>query len=120
MMDEHRIEQLAGERLVQSRVHMRSFLRGEEANPGDLRVQAVKLAARHALGAAAEQHPLALVGGAALAGAVFVRVQPWRWLLRPALVAGVASQVTAHLIDKVSGPGLLQAVAAVLNQKDRP
>lgn len=112
--------QLACERLVQSRVQMRSFLHGDEPAAADVRVQAVKLAARHALGVAAEQHPLALVGGALLAGAVLARVRPWRWLLRPALVAGIASQVTARLIDNMSGPRLMQAAANLLSQRDRP
>ena len=40
----------------------------------------------------ARQHPWALVGGAALAGALLVGGRPWRSLLRPSLLASLGAQ----------------------------
>ena len=45
----------------------------------------------------AQRHPVALVAGAAAVGALVVWSQPWRWLLTPALVAGLLPKVISHL-----------------------
>jgi hypothetical protein len=45
----------------------------------------------------AQKHPVLLMAGAVLAGAVLVRMKPWRWGLKKAMFAGLLP----HLISKV-------------------
>ncbi len=59
-------------------------------------------AARSALVPLVRRHPAAVLAVAALAGAVLVRSRAWRWLLRPALVAGVASQIGSRLLSRAA------------------
>lgn len=59
-------------------------------------------ASRTAIVPLVRRHPAAVLGGAAVAGAVIVWARPWRWLLRPALVAGVASQLAARAIARMA------------------
>ncbi len=59
-------------------------------------------AARGAIVPLVRRHPAAVLGVAALAGAVVVRSRAWRWLLRPALVAGVASQIASRLLARTA------------------
>lgn len=47
----------------------------------------------------AQRHPVALVAGAAAVGAFLVWSQPWRWLLTPALVAGLLPKVISHVVS---------------------
>ncbi len=59
-------------------------------------------ASRTAIVPLVRRHPAAVLGGAAALGAVIVWARPWRWLLRPALVAGVASQLAARTITRMA------------------
>jgi hypothetical protein len=47
----------------------------------------------------ARQHPLVLALGAFAAGALLAWARPWRWILRPALFAGVASQIASRAVS---------------------
>ena len=47
----------------------------------------------------AQRHPVALVAGAAAVGALVVWSQPWRWLLTPALLAGLLPKVISHALN---------------------
>ena len=59
-------------------------------------------ASRIAIVPLVRRHPAAVLGGAAVVGAVIIWARPWRWLLRPALVAGVASQLAARAIARMA------------------
>ena len=61
-------------------------------------VQLAQTAANQTIAPLVRRHPALVLGSAAVAGALLVRARPWRWLLRPALLAGVASQVAAQLL----------------------
>ena len=50
----------------------------------------------------AQRHPVALVAGAAAVGALLVWSQPWRWLLTPALLAGLLPKVISHVVNSRS------------------
>ncbi len=121
--------------LAQSRDRMRAFLQGElprtpagtaarSQHPiGVSLVDAVRVwlrsqpwvgvarlgtqATRDALAPVADRHPLALVGAAALAGGLLAWLRPWRGLLRPALLAGIGSQVASRLIARLPVEHLL-------------
>src|SRR5450755_4189219 len=58
-------------------------------------------AARKLAAPLAERSPLALVLGAALVGALFALSRPSRWLLRPALIAGLAPALASRVIREL-------------------
>ncbi len=78
------------------------------------------------LGPTARAHPWALVGVAALGGAVVVAARPWRWLLQPALLASVLSPLLSQVVsglaaqafsaNTANAPGAAEAAAAARNQ----
>ena len=55
-------------------------------------------AARAALQPVAQKNPVALVVGALVLGAVVIWTRPWRWIARPALLAGLFPQVLSKVI----------------------
>jgi hypothetical protein len=55
-------------------------------------------AANQLLQPVARHHPLLLVGSALLAGGLLSWMRPWRGWLRPALVAGIGSQIASRLV----------------------
>lgn len=59
-------------------------------------------ASRTAIVPLVRRHPAAVLSGAAVVGAMIVWARPWRWLLRPALVAGIASQLAARAIARMA------------------
>jgi len=59
----------------------------------------------------ARQRPLATVAGAAAAGALIVWIRPWRHVLKPALFAGLLSQLLSHALTRQTAnrdPGVRQ------------
>jgi hypothetical protein len=62
----------------------------------------------------AQRHPLALVTGALVAGALLAWVRPWRWLFRPALVTTFGPA----LLTSVLASGAVQAwILGILERK---
>jgi len=59
-------------------------------------------ASRTAIVPLVRRHPAAVLGGAALVGAALIWARPWRFLLRPAVLAGVASQLTARALARMA------------------
>ena len=57
----------------------------------------------------AEKHPLALVAAAAGLGALLVLTRPWRWILRPALLAGLVPALAARAVRELPIDSLLSA-----------
>lgn len=56
------------------------------------------------VGPTARRHPLVLMLGALLLGALAVRVRPWRWFLTPALIGSL----TPHILRSVVASGSVQ------------
>lgn len=116
-------------RLARSRERVRRFLSEEQpsrspagaaaphsAPRSDHPVLSVaQLAARRALEAVADRHPLPLVGTAMAAGGLLFWARPWRSLLRPALIAGIAA---ARLIGRVPATKALAFVTAMLGHRN--
>ena len=44
-----------------------------------------------------------------LAGGLLAWSRPWRWLLRPALFAGIAAQLTSHVVARLPLDRLVDA-----------
>lgn len=66
-----------------------------------------------------QRHPLALVAVALVLGAVFVRTRPWRWILKPALLASLLPQLIRRTIANTSSRSWL-AMLSALTQKPHP
>ena len=68
----------------------------------------------------AQRNPLGLVLGAALLGAVVAWTRPWRWLLKPALLAGFLPQVISKVITQAPSTSwvtVLMSLADARRQK---
>ena len=59
-------------------------------------------ASRSAIVPLVRRHPAAVLGSAAVVGAALVWARPWRWLLRPALILGIASQLAARTMARMA------------------
>jgi hypothetical protein len=59
-------------------------------------------ASRTAIVPMVKRHPAAVLGSAAAVGAALVWARPWRWLLRPALILGIASQLAARTMTRMA------------------
>jgi hypothetical protein len=49
----------------------------------------------------ATRHPVSLVLAAAMLGGLLAYSRPWRWILKPALFAGLMAQLSAKLVAQV-------------------
>lgn len=67
----------------------------------------------------AQRHPLTLVLGALVVGGLMVWSRPWRWLVTPALLAGLVPQIFSKAMAMVP-PQSWMAVLAALTQEFRP
>lgn len=63
----------------------------------------------------ARRHPIALVLGAGLAGALLIWSRPWRWALRPALLAGLAPQFASRVLAHLPIESWLTLLASTLS-----
>jgi len=62
-------------------------------HPARLAVSVASLSAEMIVRPIAQRHPLALVGAAFAVGAVLTWSRPWRWALKPTLLAGLLPQL---------------------------
>jgi hypothetical protein len=65
----------------------------------------------------ARRHPILVVAGAFLAGIAVVRWRPWRWLLKPALFAGLSSQIIARVVASVPLESIFEAVGSFTQRR---
>lgn len=76
-------------------------------------------AGRVAVAPVANRHPVALVIGAALVGALLLRWGPWRWVARRTIVAGFVPRLVTRVAASVPMESWLSALA-VLRRKPDP
>jgi hypothetical protein len=63
--------------------------------------------AQDRLGPLVHRHPLLTMAGAFFVGMLMVRVKPWRWLGRSAIVAGLTGQIVSRAIAAIPLEALL-------------
>jgi hypothetical protein len=73
-------------------------------------------ATQSAVAPLAQRHPIALVTAALVAGAALAWSRPWRWLLSPALLAGLMPQLLSTAMARVPGPAWLAVLASLVKQ----
>jgi hypothetical protein len=71
-------------------------------------------ASRRIAAPVAERHPLKLLFGAVLVGALLALLKPWRWLLRPALFAGLLPALLARGVRELPIEHWLQLAAGLV------
>ncbi|HJV60175.1 MAG TPA: hypothetical protein VJ743_04470 [Albitalea sp.] len=68
--------------------------------------------AHDTLGPLVRRHPVAVLALAFAAGAAAVRWRPWRWVVKPAIFGGLASQVISHLVSEMPIESWVDAMTA--------
>lgn len=76
-------------------------------------------AANAALRPYAQRHPLALVAGAMLVGALFVWARPWHGLLKPALFAGLLPQLFVRAMAQVPSRSWMAVLTSLVQEQER-
>jgi hypothetical protein len=92
-------------------------------HPFRMTVLVVADAAKAAILPIAQRHPLGLVVGAFLVGGLLARSRPWRWILPPALFAGLLPQIVAKAAAHVpvqSWISILMALTQIHKKQDKP
>lgn len=72
---------------------------------------------RDAVAPLARRHPIAIVAGAFVFGVAVVRLRPWRWLLKPALFAGLTSQILTRVVSSVPLDSVLDAIGSFAKRR---
>ena len=67
----------------------------------------------------AERNPFALILGAVVAGALVAWTRPWRWILRPALFAGLLPAVASRFMRQLPLESWLRMFASVTARSAR-
>jgi hypothetical protein len=65
----------------------------------------------------AQRHPIALVLGAAALGGALVWSRPWRWLLKPTLLAGLLPQLASKVVTQLPLQSWLAVLTSLLQSK---
>ncbi len=68
----------------------------------------------------AQRHPLGLVLTAAVVGGVVAWTRPWRWALKPALLAGLLPQLVSRVVAQVPMQSWLSMLATLTQTAPRP
>jgi hypothetical protein len=77
-------------------------------------------ASRAVVAPIARRNPLRLVLLAFAVGAALAWVRPWRWIIRPALFAGLLPQLVSRVVASVPSSSWLALLASVGAAGDRP
>jgi hypothetical protein len=77
-------------------------------------------AAQTAVAPLAQRHPLLLLTASLVAGGLFAWSRPWRWLLSPALLAGLMPQLLTTAMARVPGPAWLGVLASLVKERPSP
>jgi hypothetical protein len=65
----------------------------------------------------AQRHPLGLIAGALVLGGLFAWSRPWRWILRPALFAGLLPQLVYKALTHVPVQSWMVVLASMAQEK---
>ena len=68
----------------------------------------------------AQSNPVGLVLGAALLGGLFAWSRPWRWIITPALFAGLLPQIFSKAMASVPAQSWMAVLAALTQEQNRP
>ena len=68
----------------------------------------------------ARRNPLGLVLAALVAGGVLAWSRPWRWLLTPALLAGLVPQAFSRLMALVPPQSWMAVLTSLVQQQQQP
>ena len=68
----------------------------------------------------AEKNPLGLVLGALVLGGLLAWSRPWRWLIKPALFAGLLPQLVSKALAHVPSRSWLAVLASLIQEQQRP
>ncbi len=68
----------------------------------------------------AQRHPVALVLGALIFGGMFAWSRPWRWILTPALFAGLLPQLFSKALANVPAGSWMSLLSTLAPDKPRP
>jgi hypothetical protein len=82
---------------------------GEPKQPLRHALTLAGLLAQQRVAPLAQRHPFAVIGAAAVAGALLACARPWRWVLRPAVAAsllGLASNVVSGAVSQAASQWL--------------
>jgi hypothetical protein len=66
---------------------------------------------------AAEKHPFFLVAGALLVGAALVRLKPWRWGFKKALLAGLLPQLISKVVSEMPVSAWMAVVSQLVQER---
>ena len=77
-------------------------------------------AARAVLQPVAQKNPAALVLGALVFGAVVAWTRPWRWIARPALLAGLFPQVLSKVIAHAPVSSWMSVLSSLADGQRKP
>ncbi len=68
----------------------------------------------------AQKNPIALVAVAAVLGAVLAWTRPWRWVIKPALFAGLLPQLVTSVVAKLPLETWLAVLSSAISKQAPP
>ena len=77
-------------------------------------------AARAVLRPVAKKNPVALVLGALVFGAVVAWTRPWRWIAKPALLAGLFPQVLSKVVAHAPVSSWMSVLSSLADGQHKP